>query len=230
MNEPFEVFVKDGLLTDVSKNAPKSFLEVLDMIKLAEGDALVREFGVGLNKFMGKFLPVNDVTAFERQLGFHVSLGNDWTLLFPNNWLNNKQLFQKAKNTMFTTRQRSSKFKANKSFMLTCLLTFNKFWSTMRKFSTFQFLMVHLWIWSDKFLFLFFRKVVFNVVYLCHIQKTTIPLFSSFFAIINIHTHHGFSLTCVIICLLTNLRHCGQKRCDSQQIKFFSQRLLKTYT
>jgi len=49
----------------------------LEAIKESEGPVLVREFGLGLNDKIGK--PpnklVNDMTAFERQQGLHLSLG-----------------------------------------------------------------------------------------------------------------------------------------------------------
>lgn len=45
-----------------------------------EGDVLIREFGLGLNSHMGRFRPVNDVTAFERQIGMHVSMGKKHTV------------------------------------------------------------------------------------------------------------------------------------------------------
>jgi aminopeptidase len=41
---------------------------------------LVREFGLGLNPAMGKHSPLNDVTAFERQVGLHMSLGRKHTV------------------------------------------------------------------------------------------------------------------------------------------------------
>lgn len=70
--EPFKVVIEQGILT--APNAPKEFLEILELIK-ADEEVLVREFGLGLNIAMGKHTLVNDITAFERQKGMHLSLG-----------------------------------------------------------------------------------------------------------------------------------------------------------
>jgi leucyl aminopeptidase (aminopeptidase T) len=59
---------------------PQSLREVLEMVRTVEGEVCVREFGLGLNRAMGRHRPVNDVTAFERQLGLHMSLGKKHTV------------------------------------------------------------------------------------------------------------------------------------------------------
>lgn len=92
----FPITIKGGYLTGVGANAPDAFLEILDIVKEGydehklfhcffdaidrEGDVLIREFGLGINHHMGRFLPVNDVTAFERQTGMHVSMGKKHTV------------------------------------------------------------------------------------------------------------------------------------------------------
>jgi hypothetical protein len=50
------------------------------MVQTVEGEICVREFGLGLNRAMGRHRPVSDVTAFERQLGLHMSLGKKHTV------------------------------------------------------------------------------------------------------------------------------------------------------
>jgi leucyl aminopeptidase (aminopeptidase T) len=93
---PFKITINQGILTDYDSNAPADFVEVLSMIRDIEGVAMIREFGVGLNAAMSRSRHVNDVrdflvaidvlrlnpfslvvqvTAFERQLGLHVSVG-----------------------------------------------------------------------------------------------------------------------------------------------------------
>ncbi len=72
MHTPFKVCIKRGVI--VSHKGPPAFQEVLDQITTEER-VLVREFGVGLNPAMGKDRVLDDITAFERQRGLHLSLG-----------------------------------------------------------------------------------------------------------------------------------------------------------
>ena len=46
----------------------------MDLIR-AEERVLVRELGVGMNRAISRKTPVNDITAFERVLGLHMSIG-----------------------------------------------------------------------------------------------------------------------------------------------------------
>jgi hypothetical protein len=71
--EPFTAFVKDGLI-EAGPDAPPEFVNVLAKIRLDER-ALVREFGLGLNAAISRDKPLADITAFERVLGSHLSLG-----------------------------------------------------------------------------------------------------------------------------------------------------------
>lgn len=71
-HEPFVVRIEKGLV--VSHEGPASFQEVLDQIS-ADEQVMVREFGIGLNPAMGKDRLLKDITAFERQKGLHLSLG-----------------------------------------------------------------------------------------------------------------------------------------------------------
>ncbi len=71
--EPFTAIVKDGLI-EAGPDAPEEFVAVLDKIRSNER-AIVREFGIGLNAAITRERPVNDITAFERIHGLHLSLG-----------------------------------------------------------------------------------------------------------------------------------------------------------
>ena len=72
LHEPFTVRIEKGIV--VSHEGPPSFQEVLDQIS-ADEQVMVREFGIGLNPAMGKDRVLKDITAFERQKGLHLSLG-----------------------------------------------------------------------------------------------------------------------------------------------------------
>jgi len=70
--EPFPVEIKDGILS--SPNGPADFQKILALIQQDE-EVLVREFGLGINPALDKHHLLNDITAFERQTGLHLSLG-----------------------------------------------------------------------------------------------------------------------------------------------------------
>lgn len=72
IHKPFKIIIENGVL--VRHEGPDSFEEVLSQIR-ADEKVLVREFGLGLNRAMGKDRPLADITAFERQKGLHLSLG-----------------------------------------------------------------------------------------------------------------------------------------------------------
>ncbi len=71
--EPFLMRVKDGLVV-LRGDEPEMFREVIAQIQTNERP-VVREIGFGLNPAFGKGAFVADVTAFERQKGLHLSLG-----------------------------------------------------------------------------------------------------------------------------------------------------------
>jgi hypothetical protein len=71
--EPFLAHVKDGIL-EAGEDAPEEFKKIIELIR-AEERVLVRELGVGMNRAISRQTPVNDITAFERVLGLHMSLG-----------------------------------------------------------------------------------------------------------------------------------------------------------
>ncbi len=70
---PFTAIVRDGLIAP-GPDAPQAFVDVIAKIK-ADERPLVREFGLGLNRAISREKPLNDITAFERVYGLHLSLG-----------------------------------------------------------------------------------------------------------------------------------------------------------
>jgi aminopeptidase len=72
--EPFRLDITNGIVTGYGDNTPTEFIDVLDLIKTYERP-LIREIGFGLNRAMTKDRPLGDITAFERILGMHMSLG-----------------------------------------------------------------------------------------------------------------------------------------------------------
>ena len=72
-HEPFLATVVAGIL-EPGSDAPEEFKKLIDLIR-ADERVLVRELGVGLNRAISREKPVNDITAFERVLGLHLSLG-----------------------------------------------------------------------------------------------------------------------------------------------------------
>lgn len=78
--QPFQIRVKDGLIVECEEGAPAEFKELLRLINEGEGDAILREFGIGLNRAMGRLRPVAELTAFERQQGVHFSVGRKHTV------------------------------------------------------------------------------------------------------------------------------------------------------
>ena len=74
MYTPFRVDVKEGHVTSWEDGAPPSFVESVRMIKEYERP-LIREIGFGLNRAISRERYVQDITAFERILGMHLSMG-----------------------------------------------------------------------------------------------------------------------------------------------------------
>lgn len=85
--EPFLVHVTNGILT--APESPQEFQDIL--VKIAQDEeVLVRELGFGLNAAMSKERWVNDINAFERQKGIHLSLGAKHGV-YPKPGINRKQ-------------------------------------------------------------------------------------------------------------------------------------------
>jgi aminopeptidase len=73
-HEPFRLDISEGLVIGYGDNTPQEFIDILNLIKSFERP-LIREIGFGLNRAMTKERPLGDITAFERILGIHFSLG-----------------------------------------------------------------------------------------------------------------------------------------------------------
>lgn len=79
MHEPFRIDIKDGSLVGWSENAPQSFIEIAREVESNERP-MIREVGFGLNRAITREHYLNDITAFERTLGMHFSLGEKHTV------------------------------------------------------------------------------------------------------------------------------------------------------
>ncbi|EPY26000.1 hypothetical protein STCU_06371, partial [Strigomonas culicis] len=73
--QPFDMVIEAGVVTAVSDGAPDDLVDLLSLVRQAEGKCYVRELGIGLNPYVGIQHPLRDVTSFERQWGVHLSLG-----------------------------------------------------------------------------------------------------------------------------------------------------------
>ncbi len=74
--ESFRITIEKGQIVDYDREkAPQEFVQVMDVITKEEGEVWIREFGLGLNKAMGKGRIVDNITTFERMLGLHISVG-----------------------------------------------------------------------------------------------------------------------------------------------------------
>jgi hypothetical protein len=74
MHEPFRIDIEGGIVTGWADNAPKGFTDIVEAIRLYERP-LIREIGFGLNRAITKERYLQDITAFERILGLHLSMG-----------------------------------------------------------------------------------------------------------------------------------------------------------
>ncbi len=73
-HEPFRIDIKEGIVVGFGDNTPDMFIEVWNSIKDVER-ALIREIGFGMNRAMTRERYLGDITAFERILGLHLSMG-----------------------------------------------------------------------------------------------------------------------------------------------------------
>lgn len=74
MHQPFRVEVKEGQVMSWGDDAPQSFVDIVNLIKAYERP-LIREIGFGLNRAITRERYLQDITAFERILGMHLSMG-----------------------------------------------------------------------------------------------------------------------------------------------------------
>lgn len=74
LHEPFRVDVAYGLIVSYADNTPDDFKEILKVVGGYER-LIIREIGFGLNRAITKERFIADVTAFERIIGVHLSLG-----------------------------------------------------------------------------------------------------------------------------------------------------------
>lgn len=79
MHEPFRIDIKDGIVVSWDESAPQAFPDVIAQVKTNERP-IIREVGFGLNRAITREHYLNDITAFERTLGLHFSLGEKHTV------------------------------------------------------------------------------------------------------------------------------------------------------
>jgi hypothetical protein len=87
LENPAILIIEKGRVTD-TQNTPVGFLRVLDAIRANEGVVWVRELGFGLNRAFTPEKRVQDIGAYERMCGVHLSLGAKHSIYskpgFPN--------------------------------------------------------------------------------------------------------------------------------------------------
>jgi aminopeptidase len=74
MHKPFRIDISKGIVVGFGEDAPQMFVDVWNTVKQSER-ALIREVGFGLNRAITKERYLGDITAFERILGLHMSMG-----------------------------------------------------------------------------------------------------------------------------------------------------------
>lgn len=71
---PVTIVVERGRVV-ATENATPAFQQVLDNIRLEEGEVWVRELGFGMNRAFTTERRVDDIGTYERMCGIHLSLG-----------------------------------------------------------------------------------------------------------------------------------------------------------
>jgi hypothetical protein len=72
--QPITLVITRGRVTEVIDTTPE-FDAVLALIRAAEGEVWLREFGFGMNRALSPMQMVDDIGTFERMCGIHLSLG-----------------------------------------------------------------------------------------------------------------------------------------------------------
>jgi aminopeptidase len=91
-HEPFEVQIEKGLIVGYGDNTPQDFRDIVEVVKQYERP-LIREIGFGLNRAITKERHLGDITAFERILGMHMSLGEKHSVYKKPDIRTNKSKF-----------------------------------------------------------------------------------------------------------------------------------------
>lgn len=78
-HEPFTIRIEAGVLVGWDERTPDSFISIVEQVQAHERP-LMREIGFGLNRAITRKHPLHDITAFERTLGLHFSLGEKHTV------------------------------------------------------------------------------------------------------------------------------------------------------
>lgn len=92
MHAPFRVDIKDGQVVGWDENTPSSFTDVVQIVKEYERP-LIREIGFGLNRAITRERYLQDITAFERILGMHLSMGEKHSVYKKSGMPTNKTKF-----------------------------------------------------------------------------------------------------------------------------------------
>jgi leucyl aminopeptidase (aminopeptidase T) len=71
---PITLVIEDGCVVQALESTDE-FDRVLAQIRRDEGEVLVRELGLGLNRALTRERIVNDIGTYERMCGIHLSLG-----------------------------------------------------------------------------------------------------------------------------------------------------------
>ena len=71
---PVTIIVEQGRVVG-TENATPAFQQVLDNIRMEEGEVWVRELGFGMNRAFTRERRVDDIGTYERMCGIHLSLG-----------------------------------------------------------------------------------------------------------------------------------------------------------
>jgi aminopeptidase len=90
--EPFWVKVENSLIIALDEKVPIDFAEIINKVKNIE-TPLIREIGIGINPYITFEKPLGDITAFERNIGIHLSLGHKHSVYKKSNIVTHKARF-----------------------------------------------------------------------------------------------------------------------------------------